>query len=90
MAGKLYSAVGLRLQGVSAGFNDKALARGVVAHGAPYVTSNKAGRSQGCPAMETDRAERLLPKLANGGMVFLFAPDENWLARDPWLVASAG
>ena len=37
-AGQTYSATGLRLKGVSAGFNDNAFARGVVAHGAPYVT----------------------------------------------------
>ncbi|MFL5617272.1 MAG: murein L,D-transpeptidase catalytic domain-containing protein [Gemmatimonadaceae bacterium] len=87
--GKRYSSLGLRLMGVSTGFNDQALARGVVAHGAPYVTSSKAGRSEGCPAMEPERAERLLPKLADGGMVFLFAPDENWLSGDPWLTGSA-
>ena len=75
--------------GVSTGFNDRALARGVVAHGAPYVTASKAGRSEGCPAIEPERAERLLPKLADGGMVFLFAPDENWMSRDPWLAVSA-
>ena len=88
-AGKRYSSVGLRLMGVSTGFNDRALARGVVAHGAPYVTSSKAGRSEGCPAMEPERAERLLPKLAEGGMVFLFAPDEGWLSHDPWLTSAA-
>ncbi|MDQ2665443.1 MAG: murein L,D-transpeptidase catalytic domain family protein [Gemmatimonadota bacterium] len=82
-----YSALGLRLEGVSSGFNDNALARRVVAHGAPYVTPTRAGRSQGCPAMEPSRAERLLPKLADGGMVFLFAPDTDWLSRDPWLAA---
>lgn len=87
-AGRVYRSVGLRLEGVSDGFNDNALARGVVAHGAPYVTASKAGRSEGCPAIEPERAERLLPKLANGGMVFLFAPDENWLARDPWVAAT--
>ena len=88
-AGRKYSSVGLRLMGVSTGFNDRALARGVVAHGAPYVTASKAGRSEGCPAIEPARAERLLPQLADGGMVFLFAPDENWLSRDPWLTTSA-
>jgi len=87
--GKRYSSLGLRLMGVSTGFNDKALARGVVAHGAPYVTASKAGRSEGCPAMEPERAERLLPKLADGGMVFLFAPDKNWLSSDPWLTTIA-
>ena len=87
--GAAYSSIGLRLQGVSSGFNDNAAARRVVAHGAPYVTSSRAGRSEGCPAMEPARAERLLPKLAQGGMVFLYAPDENWLRSDPW-IASAG
>ena len=84
-AGRTYGAVGLRLKGLSTGFNDNAYARGVVAHGAPYVTSTKAGRSEGCPAMEPARAQKLLPKLANGGLVFLFAPREDWMAKDPWL-----
>jgi hypothetical protein len=84
-AGRAYSALGMRLKGVSEGFNDNAFARRVVAHGAPYVTSSKAGRSEGCPAMEPDRAQRLLPKLANGGLVFLFAPDESWMSKDPWV-----
>jgi hypothetical protein len=87
-AGRVYRSIGLRLQGVSEGFNDNAFARGVVAHGAPYVTATKAGRSEGCPAMEQQRAKSLLPKIADGGMVFLFAPDENWMTRDPWLTAS--
>lgn len=82
--GSTYHAVGLRLQGVSRGFNDLAYMRGVVAHGAPYVTANRAGRSEGCPAMDESRAARLLPKLAEGGLVFLFAPNEQWLERDPW------
>lgn len=86
-AGHTYSSIGLRLMGVSTGFNDNALARGVVAHGAPYVTSDKAGRSQGCPAMEPARAKELLPRLADGAMVYLFAPDQNWMSRDPWLSA---
>lgn len=84
-AGHTYASVGLRLKGLSTGFNDNAFGRGVVAHGAPYVTETKAGRSEGCPAMEPSRAERLLPKLANGGLVFLFAPREDWMSSDPWL-----
>ena len=87
--GHAYSSVGLRLKGVSEGFNDNALSRGVVAHGAPYVSADKAGRSEGCPAMEQQRARRVLPELANGGMVFLFAPDQEWMTDDPWVVASA-
>jgi hypothetical protein len=84
-AGGRYSSIGLRLQGLSGAFNSNARARGVVAHGAPYVTSSRAGRSEGCPAVDQARAKTLLPKLANGALVFLFAPDENWLSSDPWI-----
>ena len=86
--GRPYTSVGMELMGVSEGFNDNALARRVVAHGAPYVTPTKAGRSEGCPAMEQSRARQLLPKLAIGGMVFLFAPDTSWLTSDPWIAAA--
>ena len=83
--GRTYSSIGLRLDGKSTGFNDNAFGRGVVAHGAPYVTATRAGRSEGCPALEPARAQKLLPMLANGGVVFLFAPWADWLASDPWV-----
>jgi hypothetical protein len=86
--GSLYSSIGLRLNGVSGRFNDRALARGVVVHGAPYVTASGSGRSLGCPAMEQARAHRLIPKIANGGLVFLFSPnDAQWMRNDPWATA---
>jgi hypothetical protein len=86
-SGRSYRSIGLRLLGVSSGFNDNAFVRRVVAPGAPYVTADKAGRSEGCPAMEPDRAKRLLPELSDGGMVFLFAPDPRWMSADPWVAA---
>jgi hypothetical protein len=89
MAGKPYSSTGLRLRGESGRFNDAALARRIVAHGAPYVTATRAGRSEGCPAMEPARAERLLPLLANGGVVFVYSPnDGRWLREEPWTRAA--
>lgn len=87
--GRLYHSIGLRLKGLSGDFNDNARERGVVAHGAPYVTPTRAGRSEGCPAMEQTRAKRLLPQLARGSLVFLFAPNQDWMSDDPWIVASA-
>lgn len=87
--GRAYRSVGLRLRGESGSFNDAARARGIVAHGAPYVTGQGAGRSEGCPAMEPERAERLLPLIANGGIVFVFSPnDERWLRDGPWVRAA--
>ena len=83
--GGRYTSIGLRMDGMSGRFNSAARSRGVVAHGAPYVTRSSAGRSEGCPAMEQARAQRLLPLLANGGVVFLFSPrDQAWLQSDPW------
>jgi hypothetical protein len=72
--GRSYRSTGLRLDGLSGPLNDNARARHVVAHGAPYVTDTRAGHSEGCPALEPDRARRLLPRLADGGLLFLFAP----------------
>jgi len=86
--GRGYTSIGMRMAGVSGRFNSAARSRGIVAHGAPYVTASGAGRSEGCPAMEQSRARRLLPKIANGGMVFHFSPhDSSWLRNDPWINA---
>lgn len=88
--GKAYHSVGLRLAGLSGAFNGAARARKVVMHGAPYVTATRAGRSEGCPAVEPARAKRLIPLIARGGLVFLFSPgDRNWVERDPWGSAGA-
>jgi hypothetical protein len=88
--GRRYTSVGLRMRGESGEFNGAARARGVVAHGAPYVSAREAGRSEGCPAMEQVRARRLLPLIAEGGVVFVYSPnDARWLRRDPWVNAGA-
>ncbi len=85
--GRPYRSIGLRLEGVSGRFNSAARARGIVVHGAPYVTSTRAGLSEGCPAMEQHLAEKLIPQIAEGGMVFHFSPrDQTWLREDPWLL----
>jgi hypothetical protein len=85
-AGGRYTSVGLRLRGESGHFNGAARRRGIVAHGAPYVNGSDAGRSEGCPAMEQERARRLLPMLADGGVVFIYSPnDPHWLQSDPWI-----
>jgi hypothetical protein len=83
--GGVYRSIGLRMDGVSGNYNSTARARGVVVHGAPYVTASGSGRSQGCPAMEQSRARRLIPMIANGGLIFHFSPnDGSWMNNDPW------
>lgn len=81
--GSSYRSVGLRLRGLSGRYNSAARNRGVVVHGAPYVTPDRAGRSEGCPAMEPGRAEWLIPRISNGGLVFLFSPlDPDWMREE--------
>jgi hypothetical protein len=88
VGGQPYTSIGLKLRGESGPFNDAAERRKIVVHGAPYVTPSGAGRSEGCPAMEPARAERLLPLLAGGSVVFIYSPhDERWLSTGPWLHA---
>lgn len=80
-----YTSTGLRLSGLSGAFNDQARARGIVMHGAPYVSANDAGRSQGCPAVEQSRVG-LIHQLAQGSLVFIYSPnDQAWLDGDPWV-----
>lgn len=87
--GRSYRSVGLRLKGLSGVFNSAARERGIVVHGAPYVTARRAGRSEGCPAMALDLAQQLIPMIANGGLVFHFSPaDERWMREDPWAAAA--
>lgn len=84
--GRRYRSIGLRMDGMSGRFNQAARRRGVVAHGAPYVSARDAGRSQGCPAVSMERAGRLLPRLAEGGVVILYSPnDDDWLENGPWM-----
>ncbi|HET7461351.1 MAG TPA: murein L,D-transpeptidase catalytic domain family protein [Longimicrobium sp.] len=83
--GRVYNSIGLRLRGVSGRFNAHARERGVVVHGAPYVTGDRAGRSEGCPAVSPSRARSVIPRIRNGGMVFLYSPhDRAWKSEDPW------
>jgi hypothetical protein len=90
-SGRRYRSIGLRLRGLSGPFNSAARVRGIVVHGAPYVTSTRAGRSEGCPAMEESRAQWLLPRISNGALVFLFSPnDEVWMRNDPWVRGGVG
>ena len=56
----------LRLNGLDAGFNDRARERAIVMHGAPYVSEafaqaqGRLGRSWGCPALREAVARRTL------------------------------
>ena len=75
----------LRLQGLDEGFNNNALQRAIVIHGAPYVSEafaqreGRLGRSWGCPAVSKRVARRVINSLKGGQFVFAYYPDPRWL-----------
>jgi hypothetical protein len=81
----------LRLNGLDRGFNDRALDRAIVMHGAPYVdvafarTLGRLGRSWGCPAVRPAIAHELIDRVKGGGLVFAYYPDQKWLAASQYL-----
>jgi hypothetical protein len=68
----------LKLLGLERGINDHALERGIVIHGAPYV-SNKSvelnggflGRSWGCPAVPVKEVDQIVGKIKNGSLLYI-------------------
>jgi len=81
----------LRLRGLDAGFNDNALARAIVMHGAPYVSEaiaervGRLGRSWGCPAVRQEIARTVIDTLKGGDLIFAYYPDRKWLNESPML-----
>jgi hypothetical protein len=81
----------LRLRGLDPGFNDNALARAIVMHGAPYVSEalaervGRIGRSWGCPAVREEVARTVIDTLKGGALIFAYYPDRKWLMESPML-----
>lgn len=77
----------LRLEGEEEGFNDNALARGIVMHCASYVDENiishqgYIGRSQGCPALPGNIYKSVIDKIKNGSCLFLYSPDKQYISH---------
>ena len=74
----------LKLDGQEAGINDKARDRGVVIHGADYVSNNfianngKLGRSQGCPALPIEKNAKINNLIKGGTCFFIYHPTKNY------------
>jgi hypothetical protein len=80
----------LRLKGLDPGFNDRALERAIVMHGAPYVSEaiaehlGRLGRSWGCPAVREEVARGMIDTLKGGALLFAYYPDDKWLHESPF------
>lgn len=70
----------LRLEGLEAGINDHAYERGIVVHGADYVSESLAnargfiGRSHGCPAVPDQLSRPIINTIKEGTCLFIFHP----------------
>jgi len=75
----------LRLNGADPGFNDKALERTIVIHGASYVNEARVragmymGRSWGCPAVPQKESAAIINTIKNGTCLFIYHPSRNYL-----------
>jgi hypothetical protein len=75
----------LKLLGVDRGYNDKALQRNIVIHGAAYVGENwlhnqpYLGRSWGCPALAQKESAEIITTIKNGTCLFIYHPSGNYL-----------
>ena len=78
----------LYLDGLEPGVNDKARARHIIVHGAPYVNkqfalqNNYMGRSWGCLALNPKKVSKVIDTIKGGSLVFAYARGEE---RDPYL-----
>lgn len=74
----------MRLDGIEAGFNDRARDRAIVMHPAPYVSNDfiklngRLGRSFGCPAIAFSKHKEIIKGLANQSVLFIYYPWETY------------
>lgn len=74
----------LRLDGQERGYNDKAMERAVVVHGANYIGEGRKrsaymGRSFGCPAVPAPQAKRVINLIKEGSVLFVYHPSNGYL-----------
>jgi hypothetical protein len=75
----------LKLDGLEPGINDNARYRGIVIHGADFVSYTIAretgllGRSFGCPALPLNRAKEIIDTISKGTCLFIYGNDPKYL-----------
>lgn len=94
ITGRTYSGkngFSLKLHGKESAFNSKAYERGVVMHGANYVSekfiekNGRLGRSFGCPAVSSEKNKTIINTIKNGSCFFIYYPDKNYLSQSKFI-----
>lgn len=81
----------LHLMGMDEGFNDAAFERGIVVHGADYVSDrfinakDRLGRSWGCPAVPSNLSLPIINTIKDSTCLFIYYPEHKYLATAYWL-----
>jgi hypothetical protein len=89
----LGSSVGLSLvlDGVERGYNDNALKREIIMHGADYATENfirktgRLGRSFGCPSLPPDLIKPVVDIIKEGTCLFIYQQDAYYISHSDLL-----
>jgi hypothetical protein len=77
----------LKLNGMDEGFNDRASERDIVLHAAPYVSPasikelGRLGRSQGCPAVAPQVANRIIDTIKGKNVLFINGNDSSYNSK---------
>jgi hypothetical protein len=77
----------LQIEGVEKGFNDKAVQRAIIIHGAEYATENfikkygRLGRSYGCPSLPPEMNKPIIESIKGGTCLFIYNPDKDYLSK---------
>src|SRR5512138_2446550 len=85
----------LTLDGAEPGINDKARERGIIMHGATYVSKEfirqygTLGRSFGCPAIPMEGHETIIRLLAGQSCIYIHYPDPQYDVTSHMLKADA-
>ena len=81
----------LKLDGMDHGYNDAAMDRGIVVHGADYVSekfiagNDRLGRSWGCPSVPDELKEPIINTIKDSTCLFIYYPESKYLASSFWL-----
>ncbi len=83
----------LLLHGVEKGINDNARQRGVVIHGAKYVSkkyidqNSHLGRSWGCPSVSRELSREIIDAIKGGSCLYIYSDDETYKKKSAFAEA---
>jgi L,D-transpeptidase catalytic domain len=77
----------LRLEGLEKNFNDNAIIRNVVLHGASYMNpkKNQFGHSWGCFVLRDKIVNTVINRIQGGSLLIVYYPDDNWIKKSKFL-----